>query len=126
VKGVLPTLSARVARCGWTARSRRWHRLLGVDWHLRERLDEEPRSAHRITLRDRGFLVNLFEAAPAGCVSELSARSLPSPVGEVAPVVVALDRIEAALAQPPGSSPATAGPPRSSQPLVPPATETAR
>ena len=59
-----------------------WRRLLAVEWRLRERLDEDLRVAHGLSLGDYDVLVNLAEAeGHALRMSELAARLLISRSG---------------------------------------------
>lgn len=59
-----------------------WRQLLWLESRLRERLDDELRCAHGITLGDYGVLVHLSQAGPGGLrMSELALRSLLSRSG---------------------------------------------
>lgn len=163
-----------------------WRRLLSVDGMLQDRLDQELRRAHGLTLGDYGVLVHLSEAEDGSLrMSDLAERLLLSRsgltrrvdrlvrdglvarracpddgrgsmaeltpaglelLGAAAPTHVAgvrrylidalggvedldrgLDRVEQALGleRQAGAGPVTTEPPRSIQPLVPPATDSA-
>jgi DNA-binding MarR family transcriptional regulator len=59
-----------------------WRRLLGVQQLLEERLDQELREAHGLTLAEYGVLVHLSEAGPDGLrMSDLAERLLLSRSG---------------------------------------------
>jgi DNA-binding MarR family transcriptional regulator len=59
-----------------------WRRLLSVESRLQDRLDQELREAHGVTLAEYGVLVHLFDARPDGLrMSELAERLLLSRSG---------------------------------------------
>lgn len=59
-----------------------WRQLLCVESHLQERLDQELREGHELSLAEYGVLVHLSEAAPSGLrMSELADRLLISRSG---------------------------------------------
>ncbi len=59
-----------------------WRQLLCVESHLQERLDQELREAHKVSLAEYGVLVHLSEAGPEGLrMSELADRLLLSRSG---------------------------------------------
>ena len=59
-----------------------WRLLLSVEARLQERLDQDLRSGHGLTLAEYGVLVHLSEAGPAGLrMSDLAQRLLLSRSG---------------------------------------------
>ena len=59
-----------------------WRQLLCVETHLQDRLDQELREAHKLSLAEYGVLVHLSEAGPAGLrMSDLADRLLLSRSG---------------------------------------------
>lgn len=59
-----------------------WRRLLAVESRLQDRLDQELRAGHRVTLAEYGVLVHLSEAGPEGLrMSDLAERLLLSRSG---------------------------------------------
>jgi DNA-binding MarR family transcriptional regulator len=59
-----------------------WRRLLSVESRLQDRLDQELRAGHRLTLAEYGVLVNLSESGPDGLrMSDLAERLLLSRSG---------------------------------------------
>lgn len=59
-----------------------WRQLLCVESHLQDRLDQELREAHQLTLAEYGVLVHLSEAGPDGLrMSDLADRLLLSRSG---------------------------------------------
>lgn len=64
------------------AQQKVWRQLLAVQSRVLDRLDEELRLAHGLTLGDYGVLVHLSEAGPEGLrMSDLAVRSLLSRSG---------------------------------------------
>ncbi len=69
---------------GWLSdhEQRIWRDLLSVQTRLQERLDQDLRAAHRLTLAEYAVLVHLSEAGPGGLRrSELAERLLLSRSG---------------------------------------------
>ncbi len=59
-----------------------WRQLLCVESHLQDRLDQELKEAHKVSLAEYGVLVHLSEAGPEGLrMSELADRLLLSRSG---------------------------------------------
>ena len=59
-----------------------WRRLLCVETQLEDRLDQELREAHKLSLSEYGVLVHLSEAGPGGLrMSDLAERLLLSRSG---------------------------------------------
>lgn len=59
-----------------------WRHLLSVQSRLQDRLDQELREGHKLTLAEYGVLVNLSESGPGGIrMSELAERLLLSRSG---------------------------------------------
>lgn len=59
-----------------------WRQLLSVESHLQDRLDQDLRAAHGLSLAEYGVLVHLSEAGPEGLrMSDLAQRLLLSRSG---------------------------------------------